>query len=90
MRIGFGVPTCGSWATPAIVNEVCRRADDLGYASLWTFQRLMYPEGTMLPETYHSVLDPMVSEAVGSRLPLASSASGPDAVLGAPHYASTL
>jgi probable F420-dependent oxidoreductase len=61
MRIGFAVPTCGSWATPAIITEVCRRADELGYASLWTFQRLLYPEGTPLPETYHSVLDPMIS-----------------------------
>ena len=32
-------------------------------ASLWTFQRLLYPTGTQLGETYHSVLEPMVSLA---------------------------
>jgi probable F420-dependent oxidoreductase len=61
MRIGFGAPVSGSWATPAIVTEVAARADDLGYASLWSFQRLLFPEGTALSESYHSVLDPMVA-----------------------------
>lgn len=61
MRIGFGAPVSGSWATPAIVTEVAARADDLGYASLWSFQRLLFPEGTFLSESYHSVLDPMVA-----------------------------
>ena len=61
MRIGFAAPTCGSWATPEIITEVAGRADELGYASLWTFQRLLYPEGTELSETYHSVLDPLIA-----------------------------
>src|SRR3954469_17292173 len=61
MRIGFGAPVSGSWATPAIVTEGAARADELGYASLWTFQRLLFPEGTFLSESYHSVLDPMVA-----------------------------
>jgi probable F420-dependent oxidoreductase len=63
MRLGFAAPTCGPWATPANIVELCRRADDLGYASLWTFQRLLYPAGTGLSDTYHSVLEPMVSLA---------------------------
>jgi probable F420-dependent oxidoreductase len=61
MRIGFAAPTSGSWATPASITELCGRADELGYASLWTFQRLLYPAGTQLGETYHSVLEPMIS-----------------------------
>lgn len=61
MRIGFAAPTSGSWATPAHITDLCGRADELGYASLWTFQRLMYPEGTQIGETYHSVLEPMIS-----------------------------
>lgn len=61
MRIGFGAPVSGSWATPEIVAEVAARADELGYASLWSFQRLLFPEGTFLSESYHSVLDPMVA-----------------------------
>jgi probable F420-dependent oxidoreductase len=60
MEIGFGVPTSGSWATPGIITEVARRADELGYASLWNFQRLLYSTGTPIGETYHSVLEPMV------------------------------
>lgn len=61
MRIGFAAPVSGSWATPEIITEVAGRADELGYASLWTFQRLLYPEGTALGETYHSVLDPLIT-----------------------------
>jgi probable F420-dependent oxidoreductase len=61
MRIGFAAPVSGSWATPEIITEVAGRADELGYASLWTFQRVLYPEGTALGETYHSVLDPLVT-----------------------------
>ncbi len=61
MRIGFAAPTSGSWATPEVITEVSRRADELGYASLWTFQRMLYPEGTALSETYHSVLDPLIA-----------------------------
>lgn len=33
----------GSWATPATMVQVARRAEELGYASLWTFQRVLYP-----------------------------------------------
>jgi len=58
---GFGIPVSGSWATPAIVREVCRKADDLGYSSLWSFQRTLYPEG--IPVVYRSVLDPLAVSA---------------------------
>ncbi len=61
MRIGFAAPTSGSWATPEIITQVAGRADELGYASLWTFQRLLYPEVTALGEAYHSVLDPLIT-----------------------------
>jgi len=61
MRIGFAAPTCGSSATRGTITEICVQADELGYASLWTFQRLLFPKGTGLGETYHSLLDPMVS-----------------------------
>lgn len=61
MKLGFAAPTSGSWATPATITELCGKADDLGYASLWTFQRLLFPDGGGLGETYRSVLDPMIS-----------------------------
>ncbi|MCW2547423.1 MAG: Luciferase-like monooxygenase [Mycobacterium sp.] len=60
IRIGFGAPTSGSWATPDIITEVAQRAEVLGYASLWNFQRLLYSTGTPIGETYHSVLEPMI------------------------------
>jgi probable F420-dependent oxidoreductase len=41
--------------------ELCRRADELGYSSLWTLQRLLYPRGTFLGDAYRSVMDPMVA-----------------------------
>ncbi len=41
MLIGFGAPCSGSWATPALMTRVAQRAEELGYHSLWTFQRLL-------------------------------------------------
>ena len=43
MKIGFAVPLSGSWATSDNQVAIARRAEALGYASLWTFQRLLYP-----------------------------------------------
>jgi probable F420-dependent oxidoreductase len=61
MDIGFGAPVAGVWATPRNLTEFARRAERLGYRSLWTFQRLLVPrEATMAP-VYQSVLDPIVS-----------------------------
>jgi probable F420-dependent oxidoreductase len=51
MLIGFGLPVSGSWATPDAIVHVARLAEDRGYASLWTFQRVLGDE---------SVLDPLV------------------------------
>jgi probable F420-dependent oxidoreductase len=42
-RLGFGLPVSGAWATPATMLRVARRAEELGYASLWTFQRVLSP-----------------------------------------------
>ncbi|HEY3880502.1 MAG TPA: TIGR03619 family F420-dependent LLM class oxidoreductase [Trebonia sp.] len=61
MDIGFGAAISGSWATPRNLAELARRAERLGYRSLWTFQRLFAPAGAKLAPVYHSVLDPMVS-----------------------------
>ncbi|MBV9095745.1 MAG: TIGR03619 family F420-dependent LLM class oxidoreductase [Streptosporangiaceae bacterium] len=61
MRIGFGAPVAGAWATPAYLASFAGRAEDAGYASLWTFQRLLVPEGSGMEPVYRSVLDPMVA-----------------------------
>lgn len=62
MQIGIGLPQAGPWATPDVQVRVAKLAEEQGYASLWTFQRLM----SSLEETravYRSVLDPLVSLA---------------------------
>src|SRR5499425_2194716 len=61
MRIGFGAPVSGAWATPANLASFTAQAEAAGYASVWTFQRLIVPEGSAMEPVYHSVLDPMVA-----------------------------
>lgn len=59
--LGFGLPISGAWATPATVRHVARRAEELGYDTLWTFQRTLSPVGTDLGPGHASVLDPMIA-----------------------------
>jgi probable F420-dependent oxidoreductase len=61
MRIGFGAPVAGAWATPGYLASFAERAEDIGYVSLWSFQRLLVPEGSGMEPVYRSVLDPMVA-----------------------------
>ena len=61
MKIGFGAPVAGAWATPEYLAAFSERAEEAGYASLWTFQRLLVPKGSGMEPVYHSVLDPMVA-----------------------------
>lgn len=74
MKIGFGAPVSGAWATPDNLASFAARAEAAGYDSIWTFQRLIVPEGSAMEPVYHSVLDPMVTlgfaAAVTSRIRL--------------------
>jgi probable F420-dependent oxidoreductase len=74
MRLGFGAPVSGAWATPENLLRFGARAEEAGYSSLWTFQRLLVPAGSQMEPVYHSVLDPMVTlgflAAVTSRIRL--------------------
>ncbi|HTL24410.1 MAG TPA: TIGR03619 family F420-dependent LLM class oxidoreductase [Mycobacteriales bacterium] len=63
MQHSFGIPVSGSWATPAIVREVCQEAERLGYAGLWSFQRTLYPADASIPVVYRSVHDPLAVSA---------------------------
>jgi probable F420-dependent oxidoreductase len=63
MRVGFGLPVSGAWATPQRISRFATLAEHAGYASLWTFQRLLVPEGSGMEPVYHSVLDPMAALA---------------------------
>ncbi len=43
VRLGFAVPQFGPRAGPDAILEVARKAEDLGYDSLWVAERLLYP-----------------------------------------------
>jgi probable F420-dependent oxidoreductase len=58
--LGFGLPVSGAWATPDTIRRTARRAEELGYASLWTFQRVLHPAAGELGPAHRSVLDPVV------------------------------
>jgi probable F420-dependent oxidoreductase len=63
MKIGFGAPVSGAWATPENLAGFATRAERAGYASLWSFQRLLVPENSGMDEVYKSVFDPMAALA---------------------------
>ena len=69
MKIGIAVPNIGPVATPEAVKTVAQHAEALGYHSLWTVERLLWPvnprtpypattDGS-LPEEYKYCLDPL-------------------------------
>jgi probable F420-dependent oxidoreductase len=69
MKIGFALPNVGPVSTAEAVAKVAQRAEALGYDSLWTIERLLWPvkpqtpypatpDGS-LPEAYKHVLDPL-------------------------------
>ncbi|MFI0356125.1 TIGR03619 family F420-dependent LLM class oxidoreductase [Actinomadura sp. 9N407] len=62
MLIGFAVPVSGGWSTPANQVQVAQQAEELGYHSIWTLQRLLNPAGDSgMP--YRAVPDPLVTLA---------------------------
>ncbi len=61
MKIGLGAPVSGAWATPETLAGFAARAEELGYDSLWTFQRLLVGVDDRLATVYQSVLDPLLA-----------------------------
>ncbi|HEX6686406.1 MAG TPA: TIGR03619 family F420-dependent LLM class oxidoreductase [Candidatus Limnocylindrales bacterium] len=68
MKIGFGLPISGSWATREHMARVAVRAEQLGYHSLWSFQRLLSPADGSWGEYYRSVHDPLLPLAYAAAL----------------------
>lgn len=64
--LGFGLPVSGSWATPESLVHFARRAEELGYASLWAYQRTLWPADGRLGPSHRSVLDPVVALTVAA------------------------
>lgn len=61
--LGFGLPVSGDWATPAAMVEVAQRAEELGYASLWSFQRVLHPAEGSVDPAYLRVHEPLLALA---------------------------
>src|SRR5262249_10118644 len=74
IQIGFGAPVSGAWATPQNLATFAARAEQAGYSSLWSFQRLLIPEGSAMEPVDPSRLDPLgtlaYAAAVTSRIRL--------------------
>jgi probable F420-dependent oxidoreductase len=70
MRLGIVLPHIGPWAGPDALARVASRAEELGFDSVWTTERLLvpaepsapYPVGDgQIPEVYKTTLDALDS-----------------------------
>jgi alkanesulfonate monooxygenase SsuD/methylene tetrahydromethanopterin reductase-like flavin-dependent oxidoreductase (luciferase family) len=69
MDIGISLPQPGPQATKENLIRAARRAQELGYDSVWVLERLLWPlksrepypatEDGSLPQTYKNVFDPI-------------------------------
>jgi len=63
VKIGCGAPVSGAWATAENLGRFASCAENSGYHSLWTFQRLLVPAQGAVDPVYQSVLDPLLALA---------------------------
>jgi probable F420-dependent oxidoreductase len=87
MELGIALPTSGALASPANIVRIAREAEQLGYAALWTYERLLRPLGNVpmrsggpprpMPEIYGLCYEPLETlsyvSAVTNRIKLATS-----------------
>lgn len=85
MELGVALPTSGAKASVDAITRIAQEAERLGYAALWTFERLLRPVGKVvtaggeqeLPENYRTVYEPLVTlshvAALTSRIKLGTS-----------------
>lgn len=71
MNLGITLPNLGPASGPGLVGRFARRAEEIGYSTLWTADRLLYPvaprspypatpDGS-LPDFYRRSLDPLLA-----------------------------
>ncbi|MEW1772610.1 LLM class F420-dependent oxidoreductase [Streptomyces sp. NPDC086777] len=70
-RLGFGLPQMRQYSLGTDVPDVARAAEQIGYDSLWVFERALFPEpatqglynipGLPWPDTYRNVAEPLVT-----------------------------
>jgi probable F420-dependent oxidoreductase len=84
MELGVALPTHdGPLASPEAISRIAREAEQLDYAALWTFERLLRPLaefpqfGGRIPEYYRSTYEPLETlsyvAALTSRIRLGTS-----------------
>jgi probable F420-dependent oxidoreductase len=71
MKLGFALPNIGPIGTIDALTKVAQRAETLGFDTLWTIERLLYPVNPqtkypvtpdgLLPAPYKHVLDPVAA-----------------------------
>jgi hypothetical protein len=49
VKLGFGLPTSGEAATAEGIARVAKRAEELEYHSLWSWERLLRPVEPQTP-----------------------------------------
>ncbi|MGH9753204.1 MAG: LLM class flavin-dependent oxidoreductase [Blastocatellia bacterium] len=49
MKVGCTLPQSGALASPENLIRVARRAEELGYDSVWVFERLLWPKPAQQP-----------------------------------------
>lgn len=45
MDLGISLPTSGPLASPEAIIRIAQEAERLGYAAVWTYERLLYALG---------------------------------------------
>ncbi|MFL6123682.1 TIGR03619 family F420-dependent LLM class oxidoreductase [Actinophytocola sp.] len=87
MELGIALPTSGEKASPGAIVRIAQEAERLGYAAVWTFERLLRPvdkvvfpgvaEPQETPEVYRNVYEPLETlshvAALTSRIKLGTS-----------------
>ncbi|MFF3380951.1 LLM class F420-dependent oxidoreductase [Streptomyces sp. NPDC002680] len=71
VRLGLGLPQTRQYEIGRDVPDVARTAEQIGYESLWVFERALFPEpatqglygmeGVPWPDMYRSVSEPLVT-----------------------------
>jgi probable F420-dependent oxidoreductase len=87
VELGIALPTSGEKASPGAIVRIAQEAERLGYAAVWTFERLLRPvdkvvmpgiaEPQQTPEVYRNVFEPLETlshvAALTSRVKLGTS-----------------
>jgi len=60
MKIGFALPNIGPLGSAQAISKVAGRAEALGYDSLWTIERLLWPVKPQTP--YPATADGLLPE----------------------------